>query len=298
MDDDFPPGSLSSTRTSASHKLNLQVRRFWLEHGDAKMCLEPRAYLVGRSSNCELMIGDARVSRRHARLLVRADSVVIEDMQSANGVFVNGVRILRSETLRDGDQFQIGSASFVLKSELLPCRNPASETPATTPMGGTLSELSARLSADETEAPTVEAHSVDLLGTLADKSLALGRTEEAERLLTAALEELLRRVRAGRIADVPPRILTKAAYYAVLLAEATERGSWIDYAVSLFAALRQPLPASIVDQLYAAVRKAQNVNRAAFREYLEMLRELPNVSPADRFIIQRLAGLERQISHQ
>lgn len=274
--------------------MNLEVRRFWLEHGDAKISLEPRTYVLGRSSQCELMVDDARASRRHARLVVRALTVSIEDLQSSNGVFVNGSRIVKVQTLRDGDQFQVASASFVLKSEGLPFRS-GSETPATSPNLIRHSEHPS-LSPEDAEAPTVEAHSLDLLGTLAEKSLALGRADEAEHMLSNALDELLRRARTRRIRDVPSRIFAKAAHYAVLLAEATQRGAWVDYAIALFDAIQRPLPSAVVDQLYITVRKTPDVNSAALRNYVERLRACADASPADRFVIQRLAGLERQMS--
>lgn len=294
MTDDFTPRFTSGKRSAEPHTLNWEVRRFWLEHGDAKISLEPRVYVLGRSSQCELMVDDTRASRRHARLVVRSLTVSIEDLGSSNGVFVNGVRITKACTLRDGDQFQLASACFVLKSEGLPYRN-ASETPATCPNLVTRNEPPS-LSPEEAEAPTLEAHSLDLLGTLAEKSFALGRVDEAEHMLSNALDELLRRARAGRGRDVPPRIFAKAAHYAVLLADATQRGKWVDYAVALFDALEKPLPATIVDQLYVTVRKTTDVNRASLRAYVERLRECPDTSPADRFVIQRLGGLERQIA--
>jgi len=295
MEDDFTPSPIP-TRKPAAPAFSPEIRRYWLEHGGAKLGLEPRALLIGRGSTCDLVLGDGRASRRHARLVVKANSVTIEDLNSANGVYVNGTRIGKLETLTDGDQIQIGSAAFVLRSEALSYRNSSSTTPATSPAAGTLGELSVRLSMDEAEAPTVEAHSLDLLGTLAEKSLTLGRAEEAAHLLTPTLEEILRRARAGRAADLPSRVLAKAAHYAALLADATERGRWVDYAVALFDALEQPLPATVVDQLYVTVRKLSDVDREALRGYLERLRERPNSSPADRFVIQRLAGLERLVS--
>jgi hypothetical protein len=184
----------------------------------------------------------------------------------------------------------------VLRAETVSYRSASSPTPGTSPGRATLAELSARLSDDDADEPTLEAHSLDLLGTLAEKSLTLGRAEEAAHLLTPTLEEVLRRARAGRAAELPSRVLVKAAQYAALLADATERGSWVDYAVALFDALQQPLPAAVVDQLYVTVRKLANIDRVALRAYVERLRERPNSSPADRFVIQRLAGLERLVS--
>jgi len=54
------------------------------------------------------------VSRRHARLLSRRGIVMIEDLASINGTFLNGKRLIPylPEVVRDGDQLQIGSLSL------------------------------------------------------------------------------------------------------------------------------------------------------------------------------------------
>ena len=50
------------------------------------------------------------VGRRHARLLVQNGQVVVEDLDSTNGTFVNGQRLQprQPQPLRDGDQLQLG----------------------------------------------------------------------------------------------------------------------------------------------------------------------------------------------
>jgi hypothetical protein len=54
------------------------------------------------------------VSRRHARLTARKGAVVVEDLASINGTFVNGRRLIPylPEVVRDGDQLQIGNISI------------------------------------------------------------------------------------------------------------------------------------------------------------------------------------------
>jgi pSer/pThr/pTyr-binding forkhead associated (FHA) protein len=54
------------------------------------------------------------VSRRHARISARRNTVVVEDLASINGTFVNGRRLIPylAEVLRDGDQLQIGNISI------------------------------------------------------------------------------------------------------------------------------------------------------------------------------------------
>ena len=46
--------------------------------------------IVGRSRQCDIVLPSENVSRRHARIYTTAGGLAIEDLQSANGVFVNG----------------------------------------------------------------------------------------------------------------------------------------------------------------------------------------------------------------
>ena len=65
-------------------------------------------YMIGRSAKCHIVIDDQRISRRHARLDVYDDSVSITDLGSANGVKINGVRVLEgAHELRHGDMIEI-----------------------------------------------------------------------------------------------------------------------------------------------------------------------------------------------
>ena len=52
--------------------------------------LREGSMLAGRLPECDVMIDDGLVSRMHARISVRNDSVVVEDLHSTNGVYVNG----------------------------------------------------------------------------------------------------------------------------------------------------------------------------------------------------------------
>lgn len=68
---------------------------------------------VGRSSTCQIaMPGVRSLSRRHARLEHLGAVVVIEDLGSTNGTYVNDRRIDGRHRLRSGDRFQVGALHF------------------------------------------------------------------------------------------------------------------------------------------------------------------------------------------
>jgi predicted component of type VI protein secretion system len=70
-------------------------------------------FLVGRGSDCELTLADSEASRRHALLRPQPDgSVVLEDLGSTNGTYVNGQRITGPVTLRGGERVRIGDTEL------------------------------------------------------------------------------------------------------------------------------------------------------------------------------------------
>lgn len=72
---------------------------------------------IGRSKDCDCVMRDPNVSRRHAELRRRSGGVwEIEDLGSTNGVEVNGRRVSRSR-LAAGDQVTLGTKTFVFDVE-------------------------------------------------------------------------------------------------------------------------------------------------------------------------------------
>ncbi len=67
---------------------------------------------MGRSTQTTLRFNDDGVSRKHARVILVKDQVIIEDLGSANGTFVNGEPIM-SHALKDGDKVRLGSTTVL-----------------------------------------------------------------------------------------------------------------------------------------------------------------------------------------
>jgi chromosome segregation ATPase len=70
-----------------------------------------RKTTIGRTPDNDLQIDASFISRHHAVLLLNGNQTIIEDLNSTNGVYVNGHRSTR-ETLNDGDLVMIGKARF------------------------------------------------------------------------------------------------------------------------------------------------------------------------------------------
>jgi len=65
---------------------------------------------VGRDADCDIMIPNRQVSRRHARIFSSDDGVLLEDLASKNGTHLNGDLVEDPVLLRDGDVVQIALA--------------------------------------------------------------------------------------------------------------------------------------------------------------------------------------------
>jgi hypothetical protein len=66
---------------------------------------------IGRGSDNELVLDTKHISRYHAVLLAGPVNTSIEDLNSTNGVFVNGKRVTR-QVLQDGDRVTVGRTQF------------------------------------------------------------------------------------------------------------------------------------------------------------------------------------------
>jgi hypothetical protein len=68
---------------------------------------------VGRAAGNEIVITSRRVSRKHARLLRQDWRVILEDLGSTNGTYLNGERVQAPVQLRDEDRIKVGDVVFV-----------------------------------------------------------------------------------------------------------------------------------------------------------------------------------------
>jgi hypothetical protein len=78
---------------------------------------------IGREDDNHIVLADSRASRHHATIEDRAGTLVVQDLHSANGTFVNGRRVAGTQVLRQGDAIGIGET--ILDVVLAPGRDPA-----------------------------------------------------------------------------------------------------------------------------------------------------------------------------
>jgi FHA domain-containing protein len=100
------PGELPDAELADIRGPALVVRSGGGRAGEAFAVTGERT-LVGRSPECDIFLDDVTVSRRHAELQRVDEQLVIRDLGSLNGTFVNRRRI-ESAVLEDDDELQIG----------------------------------------------------------------------------------------------------------------------------------------------------------------------------------------------
>jgi pSer/pThr/pTyr-binding forkhead associated (FHA) protein len=80
--------------------------------------------VIGRGSDCDLVLDEPEMSRRHAMIENTGDVIFLRDLGSANGTFVNGVQV-RNAVLHADDQIAFDHNRFLLEAPGLPGRDQA-----------------------------------------------------------------------------------------------------------------------------------------------------------------------------
>lgn len=103
-----PVATMPVRRQAQPHVLELVVG----PGAPRQYVLDKDPLVLGRSREADLVIDSTQISRKHMSLSRLDDEVICRDLDSKNGVFLNGVRI-HSAKLRHGDQIQIGDLTFL-----------------------------------------------------------------------------------------------------------------------------------------------------------------------------------------
>lgn len=262
------------------------------------------ATVIGRSLDCNLTIEDPLVSRQHARILIEDGGETVEDMESRNGVRVNGVQIKAPTPLNDGDRVRIGTQDFVF------CRvDPAGKGHSkTTGVLRLCSMCHLPYPRESVSCPNCEATeqtdeetlsgafgnesqtawNVQLLVEALARALSLGRVQDAERIVrraTAQVEELLS---LGGI--VEPRALAALAMQAISTTTTTNDPTWVLWVVDIYRRAGRVPPVEVVDRLGEAGAHHAGVVRSALEALLEQLQG--PARPAMPGDLEALAHLE------
>jgi hypothetical protein len=106
--------------TEAASPVELGVEREVVTlsvNGGPKIELTKRRTLIGRSKECDIQIEDASASRKHAEIRQEGTAYWIVDLDSTNGLEVNGLRTQRAK-LDHGDKITIGATEISFRRDL------------------------------------------------------------------------------------------------------------------------------------------------------------------------------------
>jgi len=182
------------------------VTRFRLQLLRQQIELLPGETRIGRSPTCAVTIEDPLISREHGLIRIAGDEATYEDLASRNGSRINGELVYLPVALRDGDVIRIGKHELRF---LVVTEDSRSPTNRSTGVMRSCSRCGLPYSAERgacphcaseeyiEEVPPTEPEShqgwaLAMLGEMLDRAIALGRTDDAKRVLrraAAVLEE-------------------------------------------------------------------------------------------------------------
>ena len=83
------------------------------------------ALVIGRSTEADVELADLRVSRRHARLFRQGETLMLEDLGSHGGTFLNDRRLSGPVAVSPGDTIRIAGTVITVRSDAAPAQPPA-----------------------------------------------------------------------------------------------------------------------------------------------------------------------------
>ncbi len=93
-------------------RLSADVEATWRAARLPVLALPSKSATIGRAPDCDLLLTDTSVSRRHAELRREDERWLLRDLGSRNGTRVNGARVTGEMEVRPGDQVSIGGVRF------------------------------------------------------------------------------------------------------------------------------------------------------------------------------------------
>ena len=265
--------------------------------------LQQGALLVGRLPECAICLDDPLVSRMHVRIIVQGECVLVEDLHSANGVYLNGLRVASTAVLREGDRILVGTTELslfevrdassmkmrvapVLSSKAPPLRQvpfqveerpsllagqrssrpglPQAKSPSATPAASSLPPSFERVPS------TARASALKMIGVLADRLAADGNAEEAVDVVTGQLRRILQGANTGL--SVPIDVAALASHYALKVARWSGQALWVDYVVELHLSGRLLMASSTLEEFGRESARGITYDRLLLAYYVEAMR--------------------------
>jgi len=83
--------------------------------GRKDIALDKPNIVIGRRPDCDVRVPQLGVSRQHCELVVRDDALVVRDLGSSNGTYVNNTRISEEDVIKPGGRLQVGQVVLTVQ---------------------------------------------------------------------------------------------------------------------------------------------------------------------------------------
>lgn len=238
----------------ARYRLRFLLQEFDLPRGTT---------ILGRSSDCHVTIEDPLVSRHHARIVLDGDHAVVHDLNSRNGVKVNGQIVRQSQELRDGDRLRIGTQELVFcrvdeirdgsskttgfLRHCARCRMPYPQEAGSCPSCGGTEALDDETLSGRFGPAAQQVWSVQLFLEVLARAMSLGRYDDAHRILQRATIQVEERLAHGDSVDGDA--LAKLAAEALNASLALRDPTWGLWVVQVYRRVMMMMPDDVIEKL-------------------------------------------------
>jgi hypothetical protein len=113
----YKPPSPLDTQAASPIELGVERELVALVHDGERHEIRKRRTVIGRSKDCDIQLADPNISRRHAELRQEGTAYWIVDLDSTNGIEINGHRVKRAK-LDEGDTVTLGASDLVFERSL------------------------------------------------------------------------------------------------------------------------------------------------------------------------------------
>jgi hypothetical protein len=248
-------------------------------------------------------IEDPLVSRHHARIVLDGDRVVVHDLNSRNGVKVNGVQVKDPTDLRDGDRLRIGTQELVFCQvtsspaasakttgflrHCARCRMPYPQEAGACPSCGDTEALDEETLSGQFGAAAQQVWSVQLFLEVLERALTLERSEDVHRILRRATVQVEERIVCGEKIDGSQ--LAKLAVGAARASLSLGDPTWAVWVAQVYRRVPFLTPEEVLAQL------VQLVGRFPYQmaDPVERLAAYASTLPCSAEEVPTLAALDR-----
>lgn len=239
------------------------------------------AFEIGRSASSDLVLEHASISRHHARIVRARGGYEVLDLDSRNGVWVEGQRVRGSAAIFPGAELKFGEVVVMVRSARKASgeqRTTRRDQPWSVQFGN--GSNAGRLDVVPVMAAVTEA-------------LEAGDLVHAEQLFARHLA--LPAERAARRGTLHASLAQTLAALALRLGEARSSEIWLDFVVRLYAECDLVLPLPLVHSVSALAHKLGGIDRGALRQYtIHLAERARELAPDERIALEHLTLLSAE----